>query len=176
MLYHLGIGSRTSRRVCFDMSCFRAGGVHSIQTHTIRIPPTEASCARGRDTIPISSCSSSPTHPTLTPRWALGVGRRGDDAGLRILDVVYHVRLAARPSLPRPRQPLLPTKFSSGAHNVQGCTWTPAFGPSLAATTFFARDRDEQGLGSGPTLHALFFATRYLQGSTSCRTRYEPPH
>ena len=26
--------------IYIDMSCFRAGGVHSLQTHTIRIPYT----------------------------------------------------------------------------------------------------------------------------------------
>ena len=35
-----GAGNRTSCRVCIDMSCFRAGGVHVLQTHAIRIPTT----------------------------------------------------------------------------------------------------------------------------------------
>ena len=30
----------TYRCVYFDMSCFRAGGVHSLQTHMLRIPYT----------------------------------------------------------------------------------------------------------------------------------------
>ena len=36
--WELGIGSWGLRSVCMDMSCFRAGCVHVVQTHTTRIP------------------------------------------------------------------------------------------------------------------------------------------
>ena len=64
-----------------NVSCFRAGGVHSVQTSVDRIPYTRSRVGPGvRDQFPGQLVGFSPTHPTPTPRWALGVRNMGDDA------------------------------------------------------------------------------------------------
>ena len=65
-----------------NVSCFRAGGVHSVQTSVDRIPCTRSRVGPGvRDQFPGQLVVSlSPTHPAPTPRWALVVRNMGDDA------------------------------------------------------------------------------------------------
>ena len=75
--------------IYLDMSCFRAGGVHSLQTHTMRIPNTWSHWlvqVKGQ-----ASQSPPPINQFLPPTqpWSL-VGQSrlmtmGDDASMRIL-------------------------------------------------------------------------------------------
>ena len=89
----------------FDMSCFRAGGVHSLQTHTMRIPDTWSHWL-----VQVHGQASQSPHPSINfshppnpdPRWALEV----DDYGWRRKHAYLDVKGMA--TLRRPAPPSLP--------------------------------------------------------------------
>ena len=146
-----------------NVSCFRAGGVHSVQTSVDRIPCTRSHVGPGvRDQFPGQLVVSlSPTHPAPTPRWALVVRNMGDDA-------IRSVSLMSKGSCPATvRTSELPegqrlrdgTRYRSRFQ--MGCDLNGSFFPhSCLNTTQIGSvpiaKRGEEDPRSGPALNAPF--------------------